>query len=186
MLLCCLVIPLLIRYLDKTGVIEVGKLRLSAFVIMNLLLVWLVILIIGFIGFGSVNGLQYQIFAITSDNKLVHFWFKELLRDGKVVLKFKPYHKKSTKNEFVEVIKKKEEIMKDPNFEEFLCTLYNEEEVQKKSDILFEEMNDIEILKDKYSYLEVAYTIGQMKTKKKLKIYKNVTNLDALYRVIQG
>ncbi len=181
----CIIAPVILVLFDYYKVIEVGKLRTSTAIIAILFIIWLIVLLIGFAGFGSVNGLSYQIFGITSDGKLVHFYFKDMLRNGKVVLHFKPYHKKETKMEYIDVIKKKEEIIKDKNFEEYLCVLCNDKEVQKQSDILFEVMDDIRLIKDKRKYIEVKYTIGNFKTKKKLKIYKNLTNIDELYRILE-
>lgn len=180
MLALCFITPLIILALEHFSVLKVGKLRMSTLIIALCLLVWLLVLVVGFIGFGSVNALRYQIFAITADGQVVHFWFKEMLRDGKVVLHFSPYHKRATKKEFIDVIKKKEEIIKDEHFEEFLCALVNDSEVQKRSDILFEVMDEIHIVRENRKYIEVQYTIGQLGTKKKLKIHKNITHLEEL------
>lgn len=176
----CLLTPALIFFLDYLSVLKVGRIRSSSLIIAAFLVVWFVILSIGFIGFGSVNALRYQIFGITSDGQVIHFWFKEMLRDGKVVLHFSPYHKRATKKEFINIIKKKEEIIKDEHFKEYLCTLVNDEEVQKQSDILFEVMYDATLLHENRRYMEIEYTIGALGTRKKLKIHKNVTNLEEL------
>lgn len=185
MLAVCLVTPIIIFLFDHFGIIKVGKLRASTMIIALLLLIWLIILVLGFIGFGAVNGLQYQIFAITTEDKIIHFWFKEMLKDGKVVLQFSPYHKRATKREYVDVVKKKEEIIKDENLEEYLCALVNDPQVQKQSDILFEVMDDIVVLRKKRNYIDVQYTIGQLGTKKKLRIYKNITNWEEIEKRIK-
>lgn len=186
MIAFCIIMPLCFLLLEYFHVIQMGKLRLSGLIITVLLLMWLVILILGCLGFGSVNALRYQIFGITSEGKLVHFWFKEMLRDGKVVLHFRPYHKKATKLEFIDVIKKKEEIIKDENFEDFLCALCNDEEVQRRSDILYEVMDQIQVVKETRRYIEVSYTIGEFGTEKKLKIYKNITHFNELKSIIKN
>ncbi|MDO5519263.1 MAG: hypothetical protein Q4G58_02100 [bacterium] len=182
----CIIVPVSLFLLDNFELIHIGKLRINSATVAILFIIWLVVLIIGFIGFGQVNGLTYQIFGITTDNRLVRFYFKDMLRDGKVVLHFKPYHKRETRMEYVDVIKKKEEIIKDTNFEEYLCTLCNDHEVQKQSDILFEVMDNIRVVKDKRTYLEIKYTIGRFKTKKKVKIYKNLTNMNELNDLVKS
>ncbi len=186
MIAFCLLAPMAIFVMDYLNIIKVGKLQIGSFLIALICIAWLIILLMGLSGRGSVEALRYQIFGITHDKKIVHFWFKEMLRDGKVVLHFKPYHKKQTKDEFIDVIKKKEEIIKDENFEEYLCTLCNDESVQCKSDILYEIMDDIEVVRESRKFLLVSYTIGQFKTKKKLKIYKNLTNRDQMFQLIKN
>ena len=184
MVALCIIVPIIIFMLEQKKVIHLGKVRTSTMILAIGLIIWLAVLIVGFMGFGKIDALSYQIFGITSEHKLVHFYFKDMLRDGKVVLHFKPYHKKSTKLEYIDVIKKKEEIIKDENFEEYLCTLCNDPSVQKQSDILFEVMDDVKIVRNTRKYIEIKYTIGQFKTKKKLKIHKNLTNFDQLIRLI--
>ncbi len=181
----CILAPIVILTLDHLNIIKVGKLQIGSFFVVLICIAWLIVLLVGFSGRGSVGALRYQIFGITPDRRIVHFWFKEMLRDGKVVLHFKPYHKKQTKDEFIDVIKKKEEIINDENFEEYLCTLCNDETVQRKSDILYEIMDDIQIVKERKKYLVINYTIGNFKTKKKLKIYKNLTNQDKILKLIK-
>lgn len=185
MIAVCILAPIVIFMLDYFNVIKVGKLQIGGFFVALLCIAWLVVLLMGLSGRGSVGALRYQIFGITKDRRIVHFWFKDMLLDGKVVLHFKPYHKKQTKDEFIHVIKKKEEVIKDEYFEEYLCALCNDESVQKKSDILYEIMDDIRIMKERKKYLVISYTIGQFKTKKKLKIYKNLTNQDMMLNLIK-
>lgn len=185
MIALCILAPISMIVLDYLNVIKVGKLQIGGFFVALICLVWLIILCMGLSGRGSVGALRYQIFGITKDQRIVHFWFKDMLLDGKVVLHFKPYHKKLTKDEFIHVIKKKEEVIKDENFDEYLCALCNDETVQRKSDILYEIMDDIRIMKEKRKYLLISYTIGQFKTKKKLKIYKNLTNQDMILSLIK-
>lgn len=184
MVALCIIVPFIIFVLDEKRVIQIGRLRASSTVIAAALIVWLVGLLIGFLGFGKVDGLNYQIFGITAEHKIVHFYFKDMLRDGKVVLHFKPYHKKSTKREYIDVIKKKEEIIRDENFEEYLCVLCNDPAVQKQSDILFEVMDNVKLVRNTRKYIEIKYTIGQFRTKKKLKIHKNLTNFDEIMQLI--
>ena len=186
MILTCILAPIVIFALDYMNVIKVGKMQIGSFFIALICIIWLVVLFIGFLGRGSVGALSYQIFGITPDKRIVHFWFKEMLRDGKVVLHFKPYHKKQKKDEFIDVIKRKQEVMKDENFDEYLCTLCNDESVECRSDILYEIMDDIKVLKEKNKYLLVSYTIGNFKTKKKLKIYKNLTNREEIFTIIKN
>ena len=185
MIAVCIMAPIVIFTLDYLDIIKVGKLQIGTFFVALLSIAWLVVLLMGFSGRGSVKALRYQIFGITQDKRIVHFWFKEMLRDGKVVLHFKPYHKKQIKDEFIDVIKKKEEIIKDENFDEYLCTLCNDESVQRRSDILYEIMNDIQIIKERKKYLVIMYTIGNFKTKKKLKIFKNLTNLEQFIELVK-
>ncbi len=181
----CILAPITIFTLDYLSIIKVGRLKIGSLVVALICIAWLIVLLMGLCGRGNVKALQYQIFGVTSDNRLVHFWFKEMLREGKVVLHFRPYHKKQMKDEFIDVIKKKEEIIKDENFEEFLCTLCNDESVERRSDILYEIMDDIKIERERRKYLVVSYTIGKFKTKKKLKIYKNLTNQEQIMEIIK-
>lgn len=184
MIAICMIAPIVIFTLDYLNIIKVGKLKIGSFFVALLCIAWLVVLLVGFLGRGSVGTLRYQIFGITTDQRIVHFWFKEMLRDGRVVLHFKPYHKRKKKVEFIDIVKKKEEIIKDENFEEYLYTLCNDESVQLKSDILYEIMDNIQILKERRKYIIVSYTIGKFRTKKKLKIYKNLTNKEKLLKLI--
>lgn len=185
MIVICILSPITIFTLDYLDIIKVWKLQLGSFVVALICIAWLIVLLMGLCGRGNVEALQYQIFGVTPDNKLIHFWFKEMLRDGKVVLHFRPYSKKQTKDEFINVIKKKEEVIKDENFEAFLYALCNDESVQRKSDILYEIMDDIKVEKERRKFLIVSYTIGNFKTKKKLKIYKNLTNQEQLMQIIK-
>lgn len=184
MIALCIIAPVILVMLDYFNVIQAAKLKLSSFILIVAFILWLVVLLIGFKGNNSVSALRYQIFAITEDERLIHFWFKEMLRDGKVVLRFRPYRRKQKESEFVKIVKSKEEVIKDSKFEDYLRTLYEDEEVQKKSDILFEEMENIKVVKRRRKFIVVSYTIGKLNTKKKLKIYKNITNLDALLEII--
>ena len=97
MVALCIIVPIIIFMLEQKNVIHLGKVRTSTMILAIGLIIWLAVLIVGFMGFGKIDALSYQIFGITSEHKLVHFYFKDMLRDGKVVLHFKPYHKKSTK-----------------------------------------------------------------------------------------
>lgn len=178
--------PFIVILLDMKNVVKVRSLRLSSIVVFDICLIWLVVLLVGLIGRNNITALQYQIFGITKDQQIIHFYFKELLLDGKVVLKFSPYHKKSIQNEFIQVVKRKEEIIKDPNFEEYLSILVKDKIVQKESDILFERMNDVQIMKEHRKYIIVTYTIGTLGTRKKLKIYKNVTNFNSLIELMKS
>ncbi|BBF45230.1 hypothetical protein lbkm_3992 [Lachnospiraceae bacterium KM106-2] len=184
MIALCIIAPVILVMLDYFNVIRAARLKASSFLLVVLFILWLIVLLIGCKGNNSVTALRYQIFAITEDDKLVHFWFKEMLRDGKVVLRFRPYRKKEKQNEFVKIIKSKEDVIKDEKFEDYLRTLYEDEEVQRKSDILFEEMQNIKVVKKRRNFFVVSYTIGKLNTKKKLKIYRNITNLDAMLDVI--
>ena len=186
MIVFCILVPIVIFALDYFNIIKVGKLKIGSFLFALLCIAWLVVLLVGFVGRGSVEALRYQIFGITSDKRIVHFWFKEMLRDGKVVLYFKPYHKRKKKDEYINVIKKKDEVIKDEYFDEYLCTLCNDESVQRRSDILYEIMDNIQIIKERKKYLIVNYTIGNFKTKKKLKIYKNLTNGEQILHLMKN
>lgn len=146
--------------------------------------IWLIVFTIAMTGRGGVAGLRFQMFAITTDGKLVHFWFKEMLREGKVVLKYTPIQKLTRKKEVIKIIKRKDEIIEDHNLEDYLYALCNKVEVQKKSDILFEVMENIKVVKDHKKYINLVYTIGTHNTVKKLRIYKNVINMVEISELI--
>lgn len=185
MLVFCVIAPIVLYILNHNQVIVRTGLKLSSSLLAFLLFVWCIILLLGCIGFGNVNALQYQIFGITEENQLIHFWFKDMLKDGKVVLRFTPYRKKNKKEEYIEVVKRKEEIMKDENLEEYLRTLLINKEVQQKSDILFEVMQDITVIKETRQYLALEYSVGVLGTKKRLRIYKNISNFDEIKKVVR-
>lgn len=177
--------PITLLVLEHYGWIQFSESKFGNQLLILIFLVWFTILMIGLLGRNGVTALRYQIFGITKDGKLIHFWFKDLLRDGKVVLRFKPYHKKEIREEFIEIIKRKEEIIKDVNFEDYLSVLCNDEAVQKRSDILFEMMYSPVLEKETKKYIVVSYIIGELNTKKKIKIYKNITNYDRLIQLIK-
>src|SRR5574344_415112 len=85
MIAICILAPIVIFTLDHLNIIKVGKLQIGSFFVALLCIAWLAVLLMGFSGRGSVGALRYQVFGITPDKRIVHFWFKEMLRDGKVV-----------------------------------------------------------------------------------------------------
>lgn len=179
MLVGCFLFPIAVVALEQLKIFG-----LNAVGIIIAGVIWLVVFTIAMTGRGGVAGLRFQMFAITTDGKVVHFWFKEMLREGKVVLKYTPIRKLTRKKEVVEIIKRKEEIIEDDNLEDYLYALCNKVEVQKKSDILFEVMENIKVVKDHHKYMNLVYTIGTRHTVKKLRLYKNLTNMEEIAKVI--
>lgn len=179
LLYICLASPILIFVLDELKVIQIKTIVVVIFVI-----IWAILFIIAMTGRGGIAELRFQMYAVTTDDKLVHFWFKEILREGKVVLKYTPIKKLTRNKEVVEIVKRKEEIIKDSNLEDYLYTLCNKKEVQKKSDILFEVMENVKIIKENKIYINLVYTIGTHNTVKKVRIYKNLKSMEAVLQII--